>query len=571
MKKYHLIIILGFLLLSINVNIKACTNFLFTKGATKDGSTMITYVADSHVLYGELYYRPAMDYPEGAMFDVHEWDTDRFLGKIKQVRHTYSVIGNMNEFQVAVGETTYGGRSELQHQPTATMDYGSMMFIALQRAKTAREAIKIMVDLVANYGYCSEGESFSISDPNEVWIMEMIGKGKGEKGAVWVARKVPDGYICAHANQARITTFPLENKKNSISYDNIDKISNPDIDCVYASDVISFARKKGYYKGKDKDFSFSDTYAPVNFESARWCEARVWEMFRRVNKSMDKYKAYAEGNVIKDKNGYAKNRLPLWIKPDKKLSVHDVMELMRDHFEGTDLDMTKDIGAGPFKLPYRWRPLSWKVDSVEYCNERATSTQQTGFSFIAQGRSWIPNPIGGIFWFGIDDTYSNVYVPMYCGMTRVPESYAVGNGDMLTYSDNSAFWTFNLVSNLTYLKYNVMIKDVQKVQKKLENKFIAFTPAVDKAAAELYKTNKDLAREFITEYSCNQGNNTVRRWKKLAQYLLVKYKDGNVMKEKNGKFEKDKYGNPVYPSQPGYPEWWYKIIIEKTGDHFKMK
>lgn len=560
------------LLLSAAINTNACTNFLFTKGATVDGSTMITYAADSHVLYGELYYRPAMDFPEGSMFDVYEWDTGKFLGKIKQVRHTYSVIGNMNEYQVAIGETTYGGRSELQHQPSATMDYGGLMYITLQRAKTAREAIKIMGEFVDEYGYCSEGESFSISDPNEVWIMEMIGKGKDEHGAVWVARLVPDGYICGHANQARITTFP-QGKKNSITSKNLDKIFDPKIECVYSYDVISFAKEKGYYKGKDKNFSFSDTYAPVDFSGARFCEIRVWAMFNRVNSHMAKYFDYAKGNVkyADDENHYATNRMPLWIKPDKKVSIHEVMNLMRDHLEGTELDMSKDIGAGPFGLPYRWRGLTWKIGDNTYINERATSTQQTGFSFIAQGRSWIPDPIGGIFWFGVDDSYSCVYVPMYCGMTRVPETYAVGNGDMLTYSDNSAFWIFNTVSNFAYLKYNVMIKDIKKVQNELETKFIAYTPAVDAAAAELYKTNKDLAREFITDYSCNQGNNTVKRWKKLAQYLLVRYKDGNEMKYKNGKFERTPYGGAVYPNQPGYPQWWYKEIIKQTGDKFKLK
>ena len=421
----------------------ACTNFLITKGASTDGSTMITYAADSHTLFGELYYRPAADYPEGAMFDVYEWDTGKFLGKIPQVRHTYSVVGNMNEHQVAIGETTYGGRKELHHQPSATVDYGTLMYVALQRAKTAREAIKVMTDLVAEFGYYSEGESFSVSDPNEVWIFEMIGKGEGEKGAVWVARKVPDGYICGHANQARITTFSYQKKNDFTSTTQ---------DTYNSQDVISFARKKGYFKGKDKDFSFSDTYAPVDFGGARWCEMRVWAMFRSVNSNLDQYADYAKGIVKKGANDYAVNRMPLWIKPDKKISVHDVMNLMRDHLEGTEFDMTKDIGAGPFGLPYRWRGLSWKVDSVEYGNERATSTQQTGFSFVAQSRSWLPNPIGGIFWFSVDDAASSVYNPMYCGMTRVPETYAVGNGNMVHFSDNAAFWVFNQVSNFAYLK-----------------------------------------------------------------------------------------------------------------------
>lgn len=560
------------LLLGSAISTKACTNFLFTKGSTTDGSTMITYAADSHVLFGELYFRPAMDFPDGAMLDVYEWDTGKFLGKIKQAKHTYSVVGNMNEHQVAIGETTYGGRSELHHQPKAKVDYGSLMYIAMQRSKTAREAIKVMGELVEEYGYYSEGESFSISDPNEVWIMEMIGKGKDELGAVWVARLVPDGYICGHANQARITTFP-QGKKNSITSENLDEIFNPEIECVYSHDVISFAKEKGYYKGKNKNFSFSDTYAPVDFSGARFCEIRVWAMFNAVNSDMAKYFDYAKGDVeyADDENHYATNRMPLWIKADKKISVHNVMNLMRDHLEGTELDMSKDIGAGPFGLPYRWRGLTWKVNGVSYCNERTTATQQTGFSFVAQSRSWIPNPIGGIFWFGVDDANSSVYVPMYSGMTRVPETFAVGNGDMLTFSDNSAFWVFNSVANFAYLKYNVMIKDIKKVQNELETKFIAYTPAVDAAAAELFKSNKDLAREFITDYSCNQGDNTVARWKELSQYLLVRYKDGNEMKYKNGKFEKTPYGGAVGPNQPGYPKWWYEEILKQTGEQFKVK
>ena len=409
----------------------ACTNFLFTKGATVDGSVMITYSADSHTLYGELYFKPAKDYPAGAMMEVYEWDTGKHLGKIPQVSHTYSCVGNMNEFQVAVGETTFGGRDELQHQKDATMDYGSMMYISIQRAKTAREAIKIMTDLAATYGYYSEGESISVSDANEAWILEIISKGDGQKGAVWVARRIPDGYVSAHANQARITQFPLNDPDN----------------CMYAKDVITFARSKGYFDGKDEEFSFSDTYAPVSFSGARACEARVWAMFNRVNRDMGQYQDYAMGNVKKGKWGYATNRMPLWIKPDHKISSQEAMNLMRDHYEGTKMDMTNDIGAGPFACPYRWRPMTWKVDSVDYVNERAVSTQQTGFVFVAQSRGYLPDPIGGIFWFGVDDTYTTVFSPMYCGITKVPPAYAEGNGTILKYSPTSAFWTFNWVAN----------------------------------------------------------------------------------------------------------------------------
>lgn len=541
------------MMLGFRITIPACTNFLFTKGATIDGSTMITYSADSHTLYGELYFRPAADYPEGAMVDVIEWDTGRKLGQIPQVRHTYSVVGNMNEHQVAIGETTYGGRDELQHQNGAVVDYGTLIYFGLQRAKTAREAILVFGDLVEKYGYASEGESFSISDANEVWILELIGKGDGQKGAVWVAMRIPDGYICGHANQARITQFPLNDPKN----------------CLYSSDVITFARSKGWFDGKDSEFSFSDTYAPITFMGVRACEARVWSMFNRVNTNVGQYEDYVMGHVKIGKWGYALNRMPLWVKPDKKLSVHDAMELMRDHYEGTEMDMTKDIGAGPYTCPYRWRPMNWKVDSVEYINERATSTQQTGFVFVAQGRSWMPDPIGGIFWFGVDDTYTTVFNPMYCGITKVPETYAVGNGDMLHYSSTSAFWAFNWVANWAYTRYSYMIKDIQKVQRELENKFIVMTPAIDNAAMELWKTDKDLAIEYVTNYSVNTGNATVMRWKQLGEYLFVKYKDGNIMKEKDGQFVTNGTGQAVMPSQPGYSEWWLREIVKNHGDVIK--
>lgn len=543
-------------LLSNVENSNGCTNFLITAGASVDGSTMITYAADSHTLYGELYYQPAMDHPQGAMREIYEWDTGKYLGKIPQPRHTYSVVGNMNEFQLAIGETTYGGRSELSSQNGAIMDYGSLIYVTLQRAKTAREAIEVMAGLVENYGYYSSGESFSISDPEEVWILEMIGKGDGEKGAVWVALKVPDGYISGHANQARITTFPKDDPEN----------------CLYAEDVISFARDKGWYEGSDDDFSFSDVYAPVDFGGARFCEARVWAGFNKVARGMEKYTDYAKGIIEHaGPNNFASNRMPLWIKPDKKLSVQDVVGMMRDHFEGTALDMTQDIGAGPFELPYRWRGLTWEVDSVEYCNERAISTQQTGFSFVAQSRNWLPDPIGGILWFGVDDTYSTCYAPMYCGITEIPECFAVGNGDLLTYSETSAFWTFNQVTNFAYLRYNDMIKDVQKVQQELEDKFVSYVPVIDKAAEALYTSGEqEKARDFITQYSVNEANNMTARWKELGQYLLVKYIDGNVKREKDGEFERTETGMPRAPHFNGYPEWWYRVIVEKTGDHLKV-
>ncbi len=549
-------LLMAFILFNQQIS-NACTNFLISKGASIDGSTMISYAADSHVLYGELYHQPAADYPEGAMRKIYEWDTGIYLGEIPQPAHTYSVIGNMNEFQLAIAETTFGGRSELSSQPGAIMDYGSLIYVTLQRAKTAREAIEVMTGLVEEYGYYSSGESFSIADAEEVWILEMIGKGKGEKGAVWVAMRIPDGYISGHANQARITTFPLNDSKN----------------CLYSKDVISFAREKGWFTGTNKDFSFSDVYAPVDFGAARFCDARVWAGFNKVASGMDKYTEYAKGIVKKGgENSYTTNRLPLWVKPDKQLSVQDVMGMMRDHFEGTELDMTQDLGAGPYGLPYRWRGLTWEVDSVEYCNERAISTQQTGFSFVAQCRSWLPDPIGGILWFGVDDTYSTCYAPMYCGITEIPECFAVGNGDLLTYSETSAFWTFSQVANYAYLRYNDMIKDVKIVQRQLEDKFVTFVPVVDKAAETLYNTtNEEQARKFITEFSVNEAENMTRRWKELYHYLIVKYTDGNIKRESNGEFARTETGMPASPIFAGYPEWWYKAVVNATGDHFKVK
>ena len=537
MKKRALTIVLAVVLSLVlsDLPVESCTNYLISKGASKDGSTMISYAVDAHDLYGELYYIPGGCHIKGTMLDIYEWDSGKYLGKIKQVPITYTIVGLMNEHQVALGETTWGGRKELS-DPKGIMDYGSLIFVALQRSKTAREAIKVMTDLVAEYGYCSSGESFSISDPNEVWIMDMIGKGKKNKGAVWVARMVPDGYICAHANQARIRQFPLNDKKN----------------CLYAEDVISFAREKGYFNGEDKDFSFVDAYAPLDFGALRFCEARVWSMFRRAAPSLYLPDEYIKGNPD------AKS-LPLWIKPDKKLSVRDVMELMRDHFEGTDLDMTNDVGAGPFCLPYRWRPLTWKVDDVRYFNERAVSTQQTGFSFIAQARSWLPDPIGGVFWFGVDDTYSTVYIPMYCGINRVPKCFAVGSGSLYEFSWDSGFWVFNFVSNFAYIRYKDMIRDIQTVQRELEGKFLASQPMVDKAALNLFQKAPQLARDYLTRYSVKQGEETVKRWRKLGEFLIVKYMDGNVKNEVKK------------VTHPGYPKAWYEHIVKETGDHYKVK
>jgi len=516
----------------------ACTNFLVGKAASTDGSTLISYNADSYFLFGALYHYPAATYPAGTMLDVHDWDSGKYLGKIKQVEKTYSVIGNINEHQVSIGETTYGGRTELEDS-TAIMDYGSLIYIGLQRAKTAREAIKVMTDLVAEYGYYSEGESFSIADPNEVWIMEMIGKGPKNKGAVWVAQRIPDDCVSAHANQARITTFPLNDKNN----------------CLYSKDVITFAREKGYFKGKNSDFSFSDTYAPLDYVALRACEARVWSFFRKVDPAMDKYISYIKGQTAQ--------RMPLWIKPTFKLSAQNIKDYMRDQYEGTELDITKGMAAGPFNSKLRCSPLTWKVDSIEYVHERPTATQQTGFTFVAQMRSWLPDYVGGIIWFGVDDANSALYVPIYCGTTTVPACYKADDGSLLEYSPTSAFWTFNWVANYAYSKYSYMMPDIKKVQAKWESDFNALVPQMDKQAAGMNETD---ARAMLTKFSCAQAENSTVAWKKLGEYLLVKYMDGNIKKEKDGKFVQNEYKIPTTIIRAGYPEEYLRQMVKENPE-----
>ncbi len=525
----------------------ACTNILVTKNASADGSTMVSYAADSHDLYGELYFWPAATYEAGTMLKVNEWDTGKYLGDIPQVSQTYTVIGNMNEHQLTIAETTFGGRSELQ-DPNGLIDYGSLIYITLQRAKTAREAIQIMTDLVAEHGYYSSGESFSIADKDEVWVMEMIGKGENNKGAVWVAVKIPDGYVSAHANQARITTFPLKDKEN----------------CLYSEDVISFAREKGYFDGKNKDFSFADAYAPLDFGAVRFCDARVWSAFNIMNPAeMGDYVDYALGNSTE--------RMPLYIRPDRKISHRDVMNIMRDHYEGTPLDMTKDAGAGPYSKPYRFRPLTWEVDGEKYFNERAIATQQTGFSFVAQMRNWLPDHIGGILWFGVDDAASTVYMPMYAGMTAVPNCLAQGTGDLLNFTWDSSFWVFTFVSNQAYGRYSHMIEDIKKVQTELEDNLSSFTAAIDQSAKALYDQNPDLGRQFLTDFSINQAELVTERWRKLGEFLLVKYNDGNLHEEENGVFKRNEHGNPAHAKFPGYSQDYYRTIVNDAGDHLKLR
>lgn len=542
MRKISLFMLFCFL---CEIHIFACTNFLVGKYASVDGSTMITYSADSYALFGELYHWPAKKYSQGEMLKVYEWDSGKYLGEIAQASQTYNVVGNMNEYQVTIGETTFGGREELA-DPDGIIDYGSLIYIALQRAKTAREAIKIMTDLVAEYGYYSGGESFSIADPNEIWVLEMIGKGKGNKGAVWVAVRIPDDCISAHANQSRIHQFPLKDPKN----------------CLYSKDVISFAREKGYYTGKDEDFSFSKVYNPLDFGGQRFCEARVWSFFNKCNKDMAKFVTYAQGKT--------QEPMPLYIKPDKKLSLADIQGMMRDHYEGTELDWTNDIGAGPFKSPYRWAPLTWKVDSVEYCNERPIATQQSGFVFTSQMRSWLPNSIGGVLWFGTDDAAQTVFTPMYCSVTEVPECYREGNGDLYTFSWTSSFWIQNWVSNMVYNKYDYMHPDLKKVQDELEGKFLAEQSSTEKEALELYKKSPEQAVQFLTKYSEKQAQYAFEKWKKLGEFLVIKYMDGVVRKEKDGEFIRNEHGKPSSPQRVGYPKDFYERVVKETGDKYKV-
>lgn len=553
--------IIAAVLMLVGTTSMACTNFLCTKGASTDGSTMITYAADSHTRYGQLRFHPATDHAQGEMLKIYDYGSMKYRLSIPQPAHTYQVVGFINEFQLAIGETTFGGRKELENGNANGIDYGSLIYITLQRAKNCREAIKVMDELTRTYGYASGGESFSIADPNEVWIMEIIDKGD-ELGAVWVARRVPEGYVCGHANQSRITTFPLEQKKShkSLSSKNLKYIDRPEVECVYAEDVVSFARRHGWFNGKDEEFSFCDTYNPLTFSGLRACEARVYAMFNRINSQMKQYEDFAMGHN-------KENRMPLWIKPDHKLSVRDVMNLMRDHYEGTPMDMTKDVGAGPFGLPYRWRPMDFEVDGKKYVHERAISTQQTGFSFVAQCRAWLPNKVGGIIWFGVDDTYSTVYCPMFCGITQVPICFEEGNGSMSEYSETAAFWLFNRVTNFTYLRYNVMIKDVQQAQQELEEAFVNEVESFSDKMAHLDNEPRMISQ--LNHFSNNKAEQMMRRWKELDQFLLVRYIDGNIKKVENGKIKTTETGVVAYPEQPAYPDWYYKAIVDDHGEVVK--
>lgn len=559
MKKLSLFLA-GIALLSFSAT-NACTNFIVTKGASTDGTIMVSYAADSHALYGALYHTPRGVFKAGEMLRVTDWDSGRYLGEIPQIRKTYSTIGNMNEHSLIISETTYGGRHELEDK-TGRIDYGSLIYITLQRAKTAREAIQTIADLANTHGYASSGESFSIADTEEVWIMELIGKGfkdngKGEnlnKGIVWVARRVPDGYVSAHANQARITSFPLNDPEN----------------CLYSKDVISFAREMGYFDGKDEEFSFCDAYAPADFGALRGCEARVWSFFRRVADGMDKYLDYALGHN-------KTNKMPLWVKPRQKVSPKEVFDCMRDHYEGTPMDMTTDIGAGGHHCPYRWRPMSFEVDGKTYMNERATATQQTGFWFVAQSRQK-EGADKGILWFGVDDAATSCLTPIYCSAQAVPECFSIENGSMLEYSPTSAFWLFNRVTNFAYLRYDLLASDIQKVANKWENEQLENIKKMDFILSAI-KKSKD-REELMTKYSVNLAQKLFTRWSKLSDYLLVKYIDGNVKSENGDVFDYlDKDSSvkhfvnnghnekvPGNIQQPGYSEKWKRAVVEDHGE-----
>ena len=565
---------------------EACTNVIVTRGASADGSCLVSYAADSHWLYGELYFKPQADWATGSKLKVYDWDSGKYLGEIEQVPHTYKTIGNMNEHQLIIAETTFGGRHGLNN-PDAIMDYGSLIYITLQRARTAREAIRLMDELTQKYGYYSEGESFSIADKEEAWIMEMVGKG-AEKGSVWVARRIPDGYVSGHANQSRITTFPLNDPEN----------------CLYSEDVISFARKMGWFDGKDEEFSFRDAYCPLDFGGLRGCEARVWSAFNILGKG--KF-AYEDGGSLVEKDSYdyvdyamghnPANNMPLWIKPAGKVSVKDVADVMRDHYEGTPMDMTQDIGAGGNALPYRWRPMGFTYDGKEYTNERAIATQQTAFWFVGQSRGNYPDVLGGIIWFGTDDAATSYATPIYTNSEIVPECFRVGNGDMLTYSSTSSFWLNNRVANACYKMYNYMAPFVREHIDRFENSQISEgVPQTDAKALELYndiaekemkkqsKKNPDYdpmtdtgdaflqVKQYLTSYSVSTADAIFNAWKKMEETLLVKFIDGNVKAQnEDGTFvhSPESEGIPDGLTQPGYTEYWKEAVAHFHGDVVK--
>jgi len=548
----------------------ACSNVIITHGASTDGSAMISYSADSHQLYGELYFQAAGDWKAGALRRVDDWDSYRFRGYIPQTAHTYQRVGNMNEHQLIIAESTWGGRTELENKQ-GIMDYGSLIYTALERARTAREAIQIMVSLTDEFGYGSEGESFSIADTREAWVMDLIGKGEGSKGMLWVARRIPDGYICAHANQARISRFPLDDPEN----------------CLYAPDVISFAREKGWFDGEDSEFSFCDTYCPLDFGTVRGCDARVWSAFnilcdgqftymdengREVTRPASDWLDYAMGYNFG-------NPMPLFVKPSRKISVKNVADVMRDHFEGTPMDMTTDIGAGGNALPYRWRPMYFEYEGKSYLNERALATQQTGFWFVAQSRPGLPDVIGALQWFGCDDAATSYLTPIYANTSEVPECLRVGNGNILKYSPTSTFWMCNRVANACYKMYDRMAPYVRERIDSFENaQMDTEVPAFDGQLLQLYgnggKSALRKVRKALTEYTVNTAQKQFEAWTRLEETLLVKFIDGNVKaQDENGAFihSEDYEGLPIGITQPGYTEKWKEAVVKDHGSVIEEK
>ena len=527
--------------------VNACTNFIVGKKASADGSVICTYNADDYGLFINLCHYPAGTHPKGTMRKIFNWDTNKYQGVIPEAPQTYNVIGNINEFQVSIAETTYGGREEMEDS-TGILDYGSLIYLALQRSKTAREAIQVMTTLAQTYGYNSGGETFTICDPNEAWIMEMMGKGPGSKGVVWVALRVPDDAICAHANQSRITKFNMNDKAN----------------VLYSKDVVSFARSKGWFTGKDKDFSWRDTYAKPTFGGRRFCDARVWSFFNHFANDFDKYLPWALG---KDKDA---EDMPLWIIPNKKVSVQDVMACMRDHYENTPLALdSSSVGGGVWEMPYRPTPLRFKVDGKNYFNERPVSTQQTAFSYVAQLRSWLPREIGGVLWFGNDDGNMVAYTPIYCGNTTQPECYNTPGADAVTFSDKNAFWVCNWVSNMVYPRYNQMFPTLKEVRDSLENSYFANQFTIEKQAVALYNTDKAKAISLLNQYSNDKAQQMLHHWKDLAIRLIVKFNDMTVKPEKNGVFVRTPEGTGAAVKRPGFSNAFARKLIKETGDKYE--
>mgnify|MGYP002657328560 FL=1 len=526
---------------------EACSNFIVGKKASVDGSVMCSYSADDYGMFQYLCHYPAAKHAKGEMRKIFDWDSNKYYGEIPEAAETYNVIGNINEWQVTIGETTYGGREEMVDS-TGIMDYGSLIYVALQRSKTAREAIKVMTTLANTYGYNSGGETFTICDPNEAWIMEMMGKGAGSKGAVWVALRIPDDAICAHANQSRIGKFNMKDKKN----------------VMYAKDVVSFARSKGWFKGKDADFSWKMAYAKPDFSGRRFCDARAWAMLNHFY-DMSPYLDWALG-----KNPDAQD-MPLWVVPNKKVSVKDVENVMRDHYEGTPLSVAdgSDIGGGIWEMPYRPTPLMYKVDGKQYFNERPVSTQQSGFVFVSQMRSWLPREIGGVFWFANDDANMAAFTPVYCSMTERPECYNTPGVDALHFSKKNAYWVCNMTSNMVYPRYSLMFPTLKEVRDSLDNSYFAAQAGVEKKAQELYAQNPQAAVKYLNDYSVEKAQQMLGRWNQLFEFMVVKYNDMIIKPtDKNGTFKKTPYGLGATPVRPGYPEKFAKQLVKQSGDKF---